>query len=689
VKNTLSPLLSMLGMSPSPQSRDYVENKRQFQLHSLLTEQRHPQTWNLSFTLKDDIQEGMEHIWAVDKDVSRTLENLAGRPDLPLQAVEAVSRALSEGGRIFIYGCGSTGRLAKQLESALWRPFWRKIKADPVWGKLRDVLPEHVEDLLIGELTGGDRALISSLEGFEDLELMGELQLKEHGIRRGDVVFAVTEGGETSSVIGAVRAAREQYGAPSEETDKISCLNLYFVYNNPDDVLEPFDRSRTVLEHRGITKLNLTTGPQAITGSTRMQAATIETFLLGAVLETGVQANLEKHLTPDEMSALGFIRGMDFVQSLKSFSELHGRLFASRKELSRFVRLEADTYAQGGRAGYCAGRGLIPMFVDCAERSPTFHLFPLDSKLDKPKKSWLTIFTPAADGDAAWINFLGRPFRGLPNEVFRAQFEEHIEDPYLREAALASLDQAGSDQQDLYDFALTEENLREFAPSEKDLGVLVLVDREAEALGDPDSAFSRYVSLLRKNDTRVVLILVGDIPGPVIKDIGQRYRNGRDAGFHVFHIHAAQIGDPMNLKRQVLLKMLLNNHSTAVMARLGRVVGNTMTDVFPSNLKLIGRATYLIQSHVNDAVRQAEWIERNGAAQPVTYSEANAVLFDAMEFSAGRDQQVSEVALSIIRILESLRTKRGISWEEALRLAVSPGLERYMELQVPGLRRNP
>jgi N-acetylmuramic acid 6-phosphate etherase len=57
---------------------------------------------------------------------------------------------------------------------------------------------------VIGELTGGDRALINALEGFEDLFVIGELQLHDNGIKKGDVVIAVTEGGETSSVIGTI-----------------------------------------------------------------------------------------------------------------------------------------------------------------------------------------------------------------------------------------------------------------------------------------------------------------------------------------------------------------------------------------------------------------------------------------------------------------------------------------------------
>jgi hypothetical protein len=73
------------------------------------------------------------------------------------------------------------------------------------------------------------------------------------------------------------------------------------------------------------------------------------------------------------------------------------------------------------------------------------------------------------------------------------------------------------------------------------------------------------------------------------------------------------------------------------MAKLGKVVGNTMTNVSPGNLKLIGRATFLIQSHVNDILGTAEWVKANGARDPITYGEANAVLYDAI--AALRDQQ--------------------------------------------------
>jgi hypothetical protein len=144
--------------------------------------------------------------------------------------------------------------------------------------------------------------------------------------------------------------------------------------------------------------------------------------------------------------------------------------------------------------------------------------------------------------------------------------------------------------------------------------------------------------------------------------------------------------DPLGVNRQTLLKVLLNTHSTAVMARTGRVLGNTMTNVNPSNLKLIGRATYLIMSHVNDTISQDEWIRNWGKYSPITYEQANAVLFDAMDFTAKRVGQVSEVELSIIRILEALRKDAFLEWDRALSIAETVGLEEYLKKHNPGLR---
>ena len=148
------------------------------------------------------------------------------------------------------------------------------------------------------------------------------------------------------------------------------------------------------------------------------------------------------------------------------------------------------------------------------------------------------------------------------------------------------------------------------------------------------------------------------------------------------HLRVDGHDDPFRVDQQVALKMLLNAHSTAVMAKLGKVVGNTMTNVSPSNLKLVGRATYLTQLHVNDVLARPEWKKRHGERAPLLYGEANAVLFDAIAFLADGnkrgDQRAAEVSLAIVRILESLRLGRAVSNDEALALVKTVGLDRYL-----------
>ncbi len=205
-------LLRLLDLTPSAESIDYVVDKTQFQLHTLLTEQRHPKTWNLSERVQDSAEDGLRMLFTVDDDIAARLKTLAADTATLETLVSAIEQAILARKTIYIYGCGATGRLAKQMESAFWRPFWRRIKADTrLWTKLQPVVSPAVEEELIGEMTGGDRALISSLEGFEDLQLIGRLQLADRKVERGDVVICVTEGGETSSVIGTVLSALDQW----------------------------------------------------------------------------------------------------------------------------------------------------------------------------------------------------------------------------------------------------------------------------------------------------------------------------------------------------------------------------------------------------------------------------------------------------------------------------------------------
>lgn len=234
-------LLNLLRLTPSPESIDYVRNKAQFQLHTLVTEQRHPKTWNLSSKIQQDFEQGLGQLFSVDEDIKEKLETLAKEKEPLEQAAQALEEAILSNKKIYIYGCGATGRLAKQMESAFWRPFWRKARTEKkIWPKVKLKLGDAIEDRLIGEMTGGDRALISSLEGFEDLQLIGRLQLEERRIERGDVVICVTEGGETSSVIGTILAALDEWKKANAYHPEESRKKALFYLQQPKREACPF-----------------------------------------------------------------------------------------------------------------------------------------------------------------------------------------------------------------------------------------------------------------------------------------------------------------------------------------------------------------------------------------------------------------------------------------------------------------
>ena len=673
---THSPLLHLLQITPSPQSLDYILNKGQFHLHTLLTEQSHPATRELSRVVKENTLAGIEMLFSVDRDIEQRIGEIAGDTTIPDRAVDAVCRAIREGRRIYVYGCGATGRLAKQMESAFWRPFWEKVRKSAVWAKLASALPANIDDLLIGEMTGGDRALVSSLEGFEDLQVIGRLQLADHGISRGDVVFCVTEGGETSSVIGTILAAFAQYGdhggagsgEVSAESRAEARSNLFFLYNNPDELLMPFDRSRSVLENDGITKLNLTTGPQAITGSTRMQATTIETFVLGCILEEAISITLKKYLTGPEMATVGLVHHLKLPLRLNSFTVVRTMMKDIDSSLAALTNLESEVYRTGHTTFCFANRAMSTVFTDCTERSPTFRLWPLDPVTEKAPKSWIQVWTGADDASAAWKTLLGREFRGMDKQFYQWAFES-ISDPFLREIALKSLSSAGNDQRDQYDFSLSGINLCKRGPGPGDLCILVCLGNEAAELNMPGSGFHRFLGLARAAGAKTAILLVQD---------SAWLSHGKLP--HVDEAVALKFPrfvDPMGLRMQVALKMMMNAHSTAVMARLGRVTGNSMTAVNPGNLKLIGRATFLIMELVNRALQQAPAGVRTDITE-VSYTEANAVLFDCIANRGAQGIQHAEVALCIIRILESVRTGKDVGWKAADALLKQGGLDEYL-----------
>src|ERR1019366_6089310 len=355
-------------------SDDFLKISGQFKLGSLVTEASHPVTAQLSDVGRVDIAGALKLLFEADGDVLRKFREFveSGRA---VKIKEAVVQALEDDGRIFFTGCGSTGRLSILLDS-IWRDFCRQVDH------------AELENRTFSVMAGGDYALIKSVEGFEDFTAFGKKQMNDLGVSAKDVVFAITEGGETSFVIGTARAGVDA-GA-----------KVYFVYNNPDDILcATVERSREVIQDARIEKINLTTGPMSITGSTRMQATSIQLCVLLTVLEMAARELIgagSKNVPAE------FLAGLEEVHAGLRSPEL-------RAQLAQLVALEESVYRGGRKNNYYASRFGPDVLTDTTERSPTYCTPPF-RKFDDPTaaESWAFLFLPEDWTDAAWENILKR-----------------------------------------------------------------------------------------------------------------------------------------------------------------------------------------------------------------------------------------------------------------------------------------
>ena len=277
-----------------------------------------------------------------------------------------------------------------------------------------------------------------------------------------------------------------------------------------------------------------------------------------------------------------------------------------------------------------------------------FNLFP-------EPKCWLRVITPTKDAASAWRYLLQRDFRGLDKELYENPFKENIEDPYLKKLALASLEKAGSNQKELYDFSTA--NFSD-TPNENEFGLITLLDK--------DILREQHADFLNKFKRAGMVRIISSVNN----DEDSKLQNDC---VEVMVQSPIFRNDPLTVRQNVALKMLLNAHSTCVMAKMGKLVGNTMTNVSPANLKLIGRATWLILTHAND------FLSKYGFK--LAYFQANAVLYECIQYAERTldTGNISEVATSIVFILETIRRQSCVSWPEAKRTLANYGsLEKYL-----------
>jgi len=581
----------------------FVEHEQAFHLGTLLTESPHPKTARFSQTIAGNIESGVRLLAAVDADIVPVAERVLASETVQ-RLVETFCRVFRAGGRVFFTGCGSTGRLSLLLEAA-----WRRIlrQAGRSGPDLAARFPD-LADRVVGVMAGGDFALIRAVEGFEDFTDFGRYQLAELGVAPGDAVVAITEGGETSFVIGTAWEGLDR-GA-----------SVFFVYNNPTDALRRcVERSREVIDEPRITKLDLSTGPMAVAGSTRMQATTVELLVVGAALEAALVEVLAERLSGEEVARLG-IRPGGPADCAAPFAELLGELASPSavSALASAVELEESVYRNGGLVTYLADSFLLDVLTDTTERSPTFRLPPFRQVGDTVSaRSWAFVKNPLLPTRAAWHNALGRLPRGL-------DWDTNV---YRRLGAPAALVRhpPALGCEDIYRFAIG----RELDPSrwqaDDSALVCILVGREIARAADESPGFAAAAGAMADDYHRRAAVTIGPHPmeAPWIETS--------------IHVACRPGPSPLALWEHLAVKLALNTISTATMARMGRVLGNWMHWVAPSNKKLLDRGTRLIA-------------ELTG----LPYAEACVALFETIEELEPQVQRTNDapspVALAVERI---------------------------------------
>jgi N-acetylmuramic acid 6-phosphate etherase len=165
--------------------------------------------------------------------------------------IDAVARALRDGGRLIYVGAGSSGRISS-LDASECPPTY-------------STSPAQVQYLMCG----GPKALASASDVNEDSPEIGQRDIARRRPTRKDIVIGVSASGRTPYVIGAVEYAR----ARGAMTAAVTC------------------NTHTPLSEVADTTIVAEVGPEVVSGSTRMKASSAQKMILN-MITTGAMTRL-------------------------------------------------------------------------------------------------------------------------------------------------------------------------------------------------------------------------------------------------------------------------------------------------------------------------------------------------------------------------------------------------------------
>ena len=206
-------------------------------LENLTTEKRNEDTLNL------DKLSIIETVTKMNQEDEKVIAAIEKKKESIAAVIEQVVKSLKNGGRLFYFGAGTSGRLGI-LDAAECVP---TFSTDP--------------ELVQGIIAGGESAMTVAVEGAEDSTTLAEEDFRERGLTDKDIVIGISASGRTPYVIGGLNYAAE-VGAT---TASISC--------NENAEISTF----------ASFPIEVTAGPEILTGSTRLKSGTLQKLILNMI----------------------------------------------------------------------------------------------------------------------------------------------------------------------------------------------------------------------------------------------------------------------------------------------------------------------------------------------------------------------------------------------------------------------
>jgi len=223
---------------PNPQARNFLfVILRLLVLKDLLTEQPNPASAQI------DRLPTAELLRVINREDEKIASAVAREIPRIAQAVDGITERFSKGGRLFYLGAGTSGRLGV-LDAA---------ECPPTFG----IAPDRVQAVM----AGGEAAVFRAIEGAEDRAEAAETDLRAKGLRPIDAVVGISASGRTPYVLGGLVFARS-----------LGALTVG-VTSNPGAELAA---AVEIL-------VAPVTGPEVITGSTRMKSGTAQKLVLNMI----------------------------------------------------------------------------------------------------------------------------------------------------------------------------------------------------------------------------------------------------------------------------------------------------------------------------------------------------------------------------------------------------------------------